>query len=1627
MKRLATTLLFSLSLCVLFAQLANDDCAGIIPLGVAPICPGTTTYTNVDATESNIGNDNFPSCFNGTPQRDVWFSFFPSIDVSDYVVTISGTGASPMTMPQVAVYRGDCEVDGLVLLDCATASLNEDQVSVTLLGLSPGLPIFLRVNDWSATGTPNWGTFEICIGQNSTFTIDMGATDLCSGELYDTGGPTGNYGNNENNVFTICPDDPQNCIVMNVLNYNFQANNDQIFFYDGPNTSAPQIATITGGANGNTMGGVCFPVVATSGCLTVRMTTNGTQNFEGFAAEWHCTDDCPQSSPLQVTASPAQSDLAAAIHSPQMDISVLNVNCNSAALGVFQNGDNTSLGLGKGILLTTGRAADAANPASFFANTDWGLGGDPDLNFLNFTYGTGSQTTDDACVVEMEIVAKTDRIAFDYVFGSDEYKQTFSPNSNDLIGILISGPGIPGLPGLNFQENLAFLPNTTNLIEIQEVNASSNREYYRNNTTSQTIAYNGLVCGFMGQPKHLTAARQVQPCETYRVKFAIGDIDENDDSGLFLSASATAFPQFSIDFLPTLQHLTEGCQTEPNYVTLLLPEAPTQAVTYTLEYGGTAIPGEDYSFPAGNSITFQPGETTKVFPIMPLLDGTPAEPTETIVLALKRDFGCGEVEMASIIIEIKNFIFPEIYPESDTIYLCEGDSLLQLNVTGAATFDWMPPAIFDDPTSARPTATITTSQEIAVFAHLNTCGASDYVWVEVVSPEIDITASGDLQLCEGESVTLSATNNVGNAGLTWSPATGLSDPFSPVTTASPGATTTYTATVTAAEGCSASDQITVNVTPFDYPAAFANDTTICQNSSVQLATPVINNAGTTYTWTPAAGLDNPASASPIATPDVTTTYTLVASDPTGVCTGTESVTITVLAADVDITPDTIEICLGASTPISAASSTGGAGLTWSPLDSLTIIGPGSVVVNPSVATWYVATLNTADCVIKDSVFVRVDSLPDLTIEAIPAREMYCEGEIITLISPNYDLLDFLDIEHQWTPDVGVLSADTLFNLVIQANATTSYIRTSTNHACVASDTIEIIVVPVANITVAPSNPLVCNDGGSIQLTATADQPIDAWEWSPGTGLSCDDCPNPTAAPPGTLTYKVQGESMGCPAFATVTVTVVGDPVYDFPEPTVCEGGTVFLNSVVDPFSTYSWSIQGGAVFSNDPQPSVTPTQNTTYCLTISNGACPAITDCIAIEVKVRPDVTVNPQQITLCEWNTPVQLNASSPQTDQFLWSPAASLSCSTCPNPDASPTISTTYTVQAGSPGCTSSATVTVNVTDAPDYDFPEDTTVCAGSLVQLNSIFESTLGYVWKLPGGLIFSTEALPIVTPEQTTTYSVTMESPDCGFRNVSFTVNVLPEYELQINADTTVCQGETITLMATTTPVVNGNFVWSAGQNGDKVVIDRDTTFSIVFTDTPLSCQTYEALFNAEAAPPFSLDEIVTVDTLYEGDTLDIEALTTPQNLDDPLSILFFDNNAIAETSGLNISTIAPDVNAPQTFTYKLKITDQYGCMDMTNFDVFVRNSVFDMPHVFTPDDKEPNNFFLPVKSPNVEILEFKIWDRWGKMVYNNETPDTGWDGKHKGEDMPIDVYVYMIKYVFGNEEKVEKGDVSLLR
>lgn len=87
-----------------------------------------------------------------------------------------------------------------------------------------------------------------------------------------------------------------------------------------------------------------------------------------------------------------------------------------------------------------------------------------------------------------------------------------------------------------------------------------------------------------------------------------------------------------------------------------------------------------------------------------------------------------------------------------------------------------------------------------------------------------------------------------------------------------------------------------------------------------------------------------------------------------------------------------------------------------------------------------------------------------------------------------------------------------------------------------------------------------------------------------------------------------------------------------------------------------------------------------------------------------------------------------------------------------------------------------------------------------------------------------------------------------------------------------------------------------------------------------------------------------------------------------------------------------------------------------------------IPNAFSPNNDGQNDIFKICNITNEKLIDFKIFNRWGTILFRTTDPKQGWDGTNKGQQQPIGVYGYVIRigYPDGYVETY-KGTVTLIR
>ncbi len=268
----------------------------------------------------------------------------------------------------------------------------------------------------------------------------------------------------------------------------------------------------------------------------------------------------------------------------------------------------------------------------------------------------------------------------------------------------------------------------------------------------------------------------------------------------------------------------------------------------------------------------------------------------------------------------------------------------------------------------------------------STCGVVDTFNINILDAPSAAIINHDTTVCFGNTVQILTT---GTSGLSysWSPATYLSSTTASEPVSTPFAPIVYTMTATLPGSiCPAMiDTMRINLVNMAV-SILTHDTTICQKSPVDIM--VAGSDSFYYTWTPAAGLNSSGVKDPVATPSVTTTYSLTVTKPGSTCSLLDHITITVIPNDFKIKTIDTFLCSGSTLVLNVSVSPAASTYTY------TWSGPNgyySNLENPVITTatalnagdYIVTVTNEGLCSLPAIEKIRVFPTPSDTIKAPP--------------------------------------------------------------------------------------------------------------------------------------------------------------------------------------------------------------------------------------------------------------------------------------------------------------------------------------------------------------------------------------------------------------------------------------------------------------------------------------------------------------------------------------------------------------------------------------------------------------------------------------------------------------------
>jgi gliding motility-associated-like protein len=259
------------------------------------------------------------------------------------------------------------------------------------------------------------------------------------------------------------------------------------------------------------------------------------------------------------------------------------------------------------------------------------------------------------------------------------------------------------------------------------------------------------------------------------------------------------------------------------------------------------------------------------------------------------------------------------------------------------------------------------------------------------------------------------------------------------------------------------------------------------------------------------------------------------------------------------------------------------------------------------------------------------------------------------------------------------------------------------------------------------------------------------------------------------------------------------------------------------------------------------------------------------------------------------------------------------------------------------------------------------------------------------------------------------------------------------ADTTICFGGTAGLTANI--LLGGSYQWlntaylSAPANSSV----PSNPFTVKAVASPPPGTIYYPISILNSGCPNALVDTFTVNVLPKivlstpADTFIVagQPLQLTAQIDDPSQYSF----QWSPSTGLSNTTIYnPAANLGsniETISYTVKATDNnYGCTQSSTVKVKVFKTGPDIfvPSAFTPNNDRLNDILKPIAAGISKMEYFKVFNRYGQLIYSTTATGKGWDGTLNGVVQPLGVYIWAVNAITYTGNRItKKGTVSLIR
>lgn len=557
----------------------------------------------------------------------------------------------------------------------------------------------------------------------------------------------------------------------------------------------------------------------------------------------------------------------------------------------------------------------------------------------------------------------------------------------------------------------------------------------------------------------------------------------------------------------------------------------------------------------------------------------------------------------------------------------------------------------------------------------------------------------------------------------------------------------------------------------------------------------------------------------------------------------------------------------------------------------------------------------------------------------------------------------------------------------------------------------------------------CKDYTITIRNKSASSLINSYYWdfgAPGNrDTSRDEIATYTYADTGTYNVMLitnRGQDCSDTAFTTVRIYPKFIPKFSFLEG--CKNVPIQFKdetkSNYGKVNYWKWTF-GNPQFNPDTSAAQNPmyTYPTTgsYLVQLIVGASVGCRDTIENTINILDKPTIRLTNDTLiCSIDT---LKLSAIGNGSFTWSPNYMINNLNVPDPLVSPDKPTMYYAKLTSaPGCENIDSVFVDVRTSVTVFAGNDTTICLTDSIQFKPITEG-LQIEWLPPADFKDPTQKNAVAFPKGTTTYTINVNLGKCGASD-QIKVTTVPYPKIQAIADTFICFGNTLPLLATGAETYRwfpANFV-SNNSIANPIAAPRTSTAFIV------------AGYETKGCPKPSFD---TVRVRVVPKVLANAGRDTSIVRGQPLQLTATGGTLYewSPTTGLSDPSIPnPIATLNNSITYIVKVFEPEGCfsLDTINVKVFQTDPDIFVPTAFTPNNDKKNDKLTPIPVGMKSLDFFRVYNRFGQLVFSTTTIGEGWDGRYNGQEQGNSTFTWYVQGTdYLGKTLFKKGTTTLIR